>query len=53
MPDELFEPLAALPDHELAEAFGVPFEQIERKRQDLDRASRSRIGRAARATRLG
>jgi hypothetical protein len=41
IPDELFEPLGALADHELAEAFVVPLEQIPEKRRDLaDRAGR-------------
>ena len=35
MPDELFCPLAHRPDHELAEAFVVPLEQIAKKRRDL------------------
>jgi hypothetical protein len=34
IPDELFCPLARWPDDRLAEAFGVPLEQIESKRQD-------------------
>jgi len=35
MPDELFCPLAQSPDHELAEAFAAPLEQIAKKRRDL------------------
>ena len=35
MPDELFCPLAHRPDHELAEAFAAPLEQIAKKRRDL------------------
>jgi hypothetical protein len=35
MPDELFRPLAHRPDHELAEAFVTPLEQIAKKRGDL------------------
>jgi hypothetical protein len=34
-PDELFRPLAHRADHELAEAFVVPREQIAAKRRDL------------------
>lgn len=39
MPDQLFEALACRPDHELAEAFVVPLEQINKKRQDLAEAA--------------
>jgi hypothetical protein len=35
VPDELFCLLAHRPDHELAEAFVAPLEQIARKRRDL------------------
>jgi hypothetical protein len=35
MPDELFRPLADRADHELAEAFGTPLEQIAEKRREL------------------
>jgi hypothetical protein len=35
MSDELFRPLAHRDDHELAEAFIVPLEQIAEKRRDL------------------
>jgi hypothetical protein len=35
MPDELFGPLAQRADQELAEAFGIPLEQIAKKRRDL------------------
>ncbi|MDQ4049109.1 MAG: ImmA/IrrE family metallo-endopeptidase [Actinomycetota bacterium] len=36
MPTELFDPLEReLPDHELAEHFGVPLEQVELRREDL------------------
>ena len=35
MPDALFRPLAHRPDHELAEAFGAPLEQIAKKRRDM------------------
>jgi hypothetical protein len=35
MPDELFCLLAHRPDHELAEAFATPLEQIAKKRRDL------------------
>jgi hypothetical protein len=47
VPDALFEPLAGRPDHELAEAFIVPLDQIAEKRRDLahraGRRSRARI----------
>jgi hypothetical protein len=33
--DELFRPLAHRADHELADAFGTPLEQIAKKRRDL------------------
>ena len=35
MPDELFRPLAHRADHEVAEAFGAPLEQIAKKRREL------------------
>jgi hypothetical protein len=35
IPDELFRPLAHRADHELAEAFGTPLEQIAKKRREL------------------
>ncbi len=36
MPAELFEPLEGeLADHQLAEHFGVPLEQVELRREDL------------------
>jgi hypothetical protein len=35
MPHELFGPLAQRADHERAEAFGLPLEQIAKKRRDL------------------
>jgi hypothetical protein len=35
MPNELFCRLAHRPDHELAEAFAAPLEQIAKKRRDL------------------
>ena len=35
IPDELFYAVAHRPDHELAETFGTPLEQIAKKRRDL------------------
>ena len=35
MPDDLFCRLAHRPDHELAEAFAAPLEQIAKRRRDL------------------
>jgi hypothetical protein len=35
MPDELFRPLAHRADPELAEAFGIPLEQIPKQRREL------------------
>jgi hypothetical protein len=35
MPDELFCHLVHRPDHELAETFATPLEQIAKKRRDL------------------
>lgn len=44
MPDDLFEELALRPEHELAEDFVVPLEQITEKRRDL--AERGGVRRA-------